>query len=425
MLSFINEKIKPRLQCSVKLSSLEFDISIRNLEADGLFEKEVPLYWYMFNLISPVISHIVENSDIADRVDKLIARYSAYNLSDYLYAGKLDVKTMGLVLSKEFINQEIDKVIAEKRKEDSDDKRARPASRSEIYNSLDIEALSSDVAINYATMLVSLATINREDVTKYLDAVEELLAQESERRYEYLNSRVSFKQVSFNVEDSNEQVYEMPIMAGITMIVGKSGSGKSTLVDHICKEIKIKDQCRKFYFGEPDALSASTIEVEKLLAKTKDHKVVVIIDSITNLLNASGSQVAGSGGISLELMDDLPILNSTLIKLNRSLVIVLNTSEKSNYNELIQAFSGKVSSIISASGESGGMFTYLFSSRFKDDRSTKTLVLPTSTINNNNKNSEDDNALDNKVGKHAALVQGDLDSNNFTSVDNFLSKYLT
>lgn len=195
-----------------------------------------------------------------------------------------------------------------------------------------------------------------------------------------------------SINNAKPELVDYPLPIGLTVIMGKSKTGKSTLLDALDAyygDVKLGGV--KFTINEPDLCSESSLEIinsaivdwSKLIynkSKYLSIKPPIAFDSFTFALNAKGNETAGAGGVSLEFLSNLGVVNNDLMKAGSSAIIIINTQEKADIESLVTAVSGRVSCLIYPSDINLKTKRFRVSSRFMDDRD-EIVIEPVSKIN--------------------------------------------
>lgn len=133
------------------------------------------------------------------------------------------------------------------------------------------------------------------------------------------------------------------LCSGVTLITGGSNVGKSTLI----REIQAQLKCTVLPYGEPIITSISdSNQLGRLIGEFLfDESKVLIIDSITEFLFATGSEAATTGGLSTSLLVDINRLSNIIARQGKCLILVLNLlSQKDSI--VVDALMGRVHGMI-------------------------------------------------------------------------------
>lgn len=130
---------------------------------------------------------------------------------------------------------------------------------------------------------------------------------------------------------------------GVTLITGTSNVGKSTLI----REIQAQLNCEVIPFGEPIVTSLnSTNELGEAIGEfLVDDRDILIVDSITEFLFASGTEAATSGGLSTSLLVDINRISNICARQGKSLILVLNLLSQKD-SVVVDALLGRVHGMI-------------------------------------------------------------------------------
>lgn len=154
-----------------------------------------------------------------------------------------------------------------------------------------------------------------------------------------LNNGYNLKVAEIKIDDSL-----LEICNGVTLITGLSNVGKSTLI----REFEAQLSCKVITYGEPIVTSLNSAEalgeyIGDFLMDEKQN--ILIVDSITEFLFASGNEAATTGGLSTNLLIDLNKISNLAARQGKSLILVLNLLSQKD-NSVVDALQGRVHGLI-------------------------------------------------------------------------------
>lgn len=174
-------------------------------------------------------------------------------------------------------------------------------------------------------------------------------------RYTEKGFRPIADNLMFNTKDEQHLIH-MPY--GLTIVAGGTNTGKSTLLRYMQQNL----ECPYVYFGEPE-IPALTSK-DELMSELKsflldDERQTMIIDGFTSLTIATKGDTAGSGGISLNFLQELCGLSTLCIAANKHIIASVNTLsfDESIHNQIESRVTGYYKITASGSLTYSGRFS--------------------------------------------------------------------